>query len=112
MPQGTADPLDLGFHALSDPTRRAIWLELAREPGLTTAQLALRLPRISRWAVMKHLVVLRESGLIQTLPEGPRRRHYRDQRALAALLRWLDDNHSEMAPGTALSAAPGPRLRP
>jgi hypothetical protein len=39
---------------------------------------------------MKHLAVLREAGMIQTLPEGRRRRHYRDPRALGPLLDWLE----------------------
>jgi DNA-binding transcriptional ArsR family regulator len=90
MNESEGDTLDRGFQALSDPTRRAIWLEIGREPGLTTIELAERRPRITRWAVMKHLAVLRGAGLIQTLPEGRRRRHYRDDRALAALRDWLE----------------------
>ena len=84
------DGLDRGFHALSDATRRAIWMDLGPEPGLTTAELAERRSTLTRWAVMKHLAVLREAGLIQTLPEGRRRRHYRDDRALHALGEWLE----------------------
>ena len=82
--------LDRGFQALSDPTRRAIWLDLGAEPGLTTAELAERRPRLTRWAVMKHLATLRDAGLIQTLPEGRRRRHYRDARAFQTLRDWID----------------------
>lgn len=82
--------LDRGFHALSDATRRAIWLDLGLEPGLTTAELSKRRPRLTRWAVMKHLAVLRDAGLIQTLPDGRRRRHYRDDRSLGALRSWLE----------------------
>lgn len=81
--------LDRTFHALSDPTRRSIWQELGREPGLTTAQLASRRKRLTRWSVMKHLAVLRDAGLIETLPDGRRRRHYRDERGLAELKGWL-----------------------
>ena len=84
------ETLDRGFQALSDPTRRAIWLDLGTEPGLTTAELADRQPRLTRWAVMKHLAVLRDAGLIETLPEGRRRRHYRDDRSLRALRDWLE----------------------
>lgn len=81
--------LDRAFHALSDPTRRAIWDELGREPGLTTAQLASRRKRLTRWSVMKHLAVLRDAGLIETLPDGRRRRHYRVERGLQPLRDWL-----------------------
>jgi DNA-binding transcriptional ArsR family regulator len=81
--------LDRAFQALSDATRRSIWQELGREPGLTTAQLAARRKRMTRWSVMKHLAVLREAGLIETLPDGRRRRHYRVERALQPLRDWL-----------------------
>jgi DNA-binding transcriptional ArsR family regulator len=87
---GPEAELDRGFHALADATRRAIWIDLGREPGLTTAELAERRPRLTRWAVMKHLAVLRAAGLVQTLPEGRHRRHYRDDRGLAAVRAWLD----------------------
>lgn len=82
--------LDQTFHALSDPTRRSIWVELGREPGLTTAQLASRRKRLTRWSVMKHLAVLREAGLIETLPDGRRRRHYRVERSLQPMRDWLE----------------------
>ena len=82
--------LDGTLHALSDPTRRRIYEALGTRPGSTTADLAAKEPRLSRWAVMKHLAVLRAAGLIQTLPEGRRRRHFRDGRALSPLRDWLD----------------------
>lgn len=81
--------LDRAFHALSDATRRSIWEQLGREPGLTTAQLASRRKRMTRWSVMKHLAVLREAGLIETLPDGRKRRHYREERGLIGLRGWL-----------------------
>jgi DNA-binding transcriptional ArsR family regulator len=84
------ETLDRAFHALSDVTRRAIWLDLGAEPGLTTVELAERRPRLTRWAVMKHLAVLRDAGLIETLPDGRRRRHYRDDRALATVRDWFE----------------------
>ncbi len=91
MDPSEADRLDRAFQALSDPTRRSIWLELGREPGLTTAGLGARRKHMTRWAVMKHLRVLRDAGLIETLPEGRARRHYRDERGLRTLRRWLDE---------------------
>jgi DNA-binding transcriptional ArsR family regulator len=91
MEPSNASQLDQAFRALADETRRSIWLELGRQPGLTTAELAARRTRLSRWAVMKHLAVLRDAGLIETLPEGRRRRHYRDERGVQALRRWLED---------------------
>jgi predicted transcriptional regulator len=82
--------LDRRFHALSDATRRGIWTRLGTHPGATTAELASGNPAVTRWTVMKHLAVLRQAGLIQTLPEGRARRHYRDSRALTPLRSWMD----------------------
>jgi DNA-binding transcriptional ArsR family regulator len=81
--------LDRRFRALADPTRRAIWEALGRTPGATTAELVSSQAGLSRWAIMKHLAVLRDAGLIQTLPQARHRRHYRDERALAPLRAWL-----------------------
>jgi predicted transcriptional regulator len=81
--------LDRICHALSDGTRRWIWSELGRRPGVTTSELASGRRAITRWAVMKHLSVLRDAGLIQTLPEGRRRRHYREPASLDPLADWL-----------------------
>jgi DNA-binding transcriptional ArsR family regulator len=81
--------LDRAFQALSDSTRRWIWDQLGHEPGLTTAQLAARRKRMTRWSVMKHLAALREAGLIETLPDGRRRRHYRAERGLDGVRNWV-----------------------
>ncbi|HVM29904.1 MAG TPA: metalloregulator ArsR/SmtB family transcription factor [Candidatus Limnocylindrales bacterium] len=83
------DELDGTLRAISDPTRRQILQLLGTQPGLTTGQLAERVGGISRWAVMKHLAVLRKAGLVQTLDEGRRRRHYRELPPLRAVERWL-----------------------
>ena len=61
--------LDRTFSALVDPTRRAILARLEREDGLTVSELAqpfeIKLP-----AVMKHLDVLDEAGLIVRSKSG------------------------------------------
>jgi DNA-binding transcriptional ArsR family regulator len=55
--------LDRAFMALADPTRRAILAQLEREDGASISELAkpftIQLP-----AVMKHLGVLENAGLI------------------------------------------------
>jgi len=89
MDRSDTDHLSATCHALADPTRRLLLATLARDPGATTTDLARAAPRMSRWAVMKHLTVLREAGMIQTLPEGRRRRHYRIPGALRDLQGWL-----------------------
>jgi DNA-binding transcriptional ArsR family regulator len=82
--------LDRVLRALADPTRRRLWLELARAPGATTGELAAAEARLTRWAVMKHLAVLRDAALVETLPDGRRRRHYPDARPLGAVRAWLE----------------------
>jgi DNA-binding transcriptional ArsR family regulator len=61
--------LDRVFATLADPTRRAIIARLAQEDGLTISALAepfsIKLP-----AVMKHLGVLSDAGLITRSKEG------------------------------------------
>ena len=81
--------LDEILRALSDPTRRRIYSHLAERPGLSTSELVALVPRMTRWGVMKHLAVLRDAGLLQTLPQGRRRRHYRESGALRPLSEWL-----------------------
>ena len=82
--------LDAICHAVADPTRRAILGQLGRAPGTTTAELGAVAPTISRFAVMKHLEVLRRAGLVRSMDEGRRRRHYRETAALGPLRAWLD----------------------
>ena len=57
------EQLDRTFAALSDPTRRAILTRLEREDRVSVSELArpfaIKLP-----AVMKHLDVLHEAGLV------------------------------------------------
>ena len=61
--------LDRVFLALGDPTRRAILTRLARDHAVSTSALAepfeIKLP-----AVMKHLDVLEEVGLIRRTKQG------------------------------------------
>ena len=59
-----ADPrLDRTFAALADPTRRALIARLGEGGNLSVTELARPLP-MSLPAVMKHLAVLSEAGLI------------------------------------------------
>lgn len=81
--------LDLILRALADPTRRRILRLLAQRPGMTTNEVCDRVSGMSRWGVMKHLSLLTDAGLIQTMHEGRRRRHFREGSALAPLRAWL-----------------------
>jgi len=84
-----ADALDRVFRALADRTRRSIFTTLGKHPGSTTSELAATIPQLSRWAVMKHLEVLRQAGLVQTLPRGRERCHFRVEETLSAAAGWL-----------------------
>jgi DNA-binding transcriptional ArsR family regulator len=55
--------LDRTFAALADPTRRALVVRLAQEPGLSVSELAAPFP-VSLPAIMKHLDVLSDAGLV------------------------------------------------
>lgn len=67
-----SDDLDDVWKALSDPTRRQI-LDLLREGPRRTSDLVDAFPRLSRFGVMKHLEVLRKSGLVISREEGRER---------------------------------------
>ncbi len=67
-----ARDLDHVWKALADPTRRKILDQLRQGPRPTT-QIVQRFPHLSRFAVMKHLEVLREAGLVRTRSEGRQR---------------------------------------
>jgi DNA-binding transcriptional ArsR family regulator len=67
-----ADELDKVWKCLSDPTRRSI-LDLLRGGPKTTTEIVEAFPDMTRFAVMKHIDVLREADLVQTRSEGRRR---------------------------------------
>lgn len=87
------DPdLSLLFHALADPTRRAILTRLAAGPAPVTelaGPTGLRLP-----TVMRHLSVLEEAGLIATSKEGRVRSCAIVPEALAPMQGWLDEQRA------------------
>ncbi len=84
--------LSLLFHALADPTRRAILTRLADGPAPVT-ELArptgLRLP-----TVMRHLAVLEEAGLIATSKDGRVRTCAMVPEALTPMRTWLEEQRA------------------
>jgi DNA-binding transcriptional ArsR family regulator/uncharacterized protein YndB with AHSA1/START domain len=77
------------WRALADPTRRRI-LDLLRERPLITGEIAAQFA-ISRIAVMRHLEVLSEAGLVTSRKRGRQRWHYLNTVPLQKLhRRWAD----------------------
>ena len=81
------DRLQPVFRALADPTRRRILRDLAREPA-SIADVASRF-EISRPAVVKHLAILREGGLIAIQPKGRERINVLRPAGLRSAAEWL-----------------------
>jgi DNA-binding transcriptional ArsR family regulator len=81
--------LDLLFQALADPTRRAIVDRLSHGPA-SVSDLAKPLP-MSLPAVVQHLQVLEQSGLVTTAKLGRVRTCSIDTAALRLAEQWLND---------------------
>jgi DNA-binding transcriptional ArsR family regulator len=62
-------PLDRIFGALADPTRRALLARLAEQPDLSISALAAPFA-VSLPAIMKHLDVLSDAGLVARKKSG------------------------------------------
>lgn len=71
MVECIASSLDRTFAALADPTRRSLLAQLQGQPetGLSISELARPLP-MSLPAVMKHIDVLSDAGLVTRLKQG------------------------------------------
>src|ERR1700687_2062555 len=91
MPSPKAN-IDRVFHALGDPTRRAILDKLSKGP-LSVSRLAMPLD-ISLTAVVQHLQVLEESGLVHTEKLGRVRTCRIETRGFSALEQWIGDHRS------------------
>ena len=77
-----------GLTALGDPTRRAIFEQLADRPR-AVGELARELP-VSRPAVSQHLKVLKDAGLVIDRPAGTRRIYELDLDGVGAMRAYLD----------------------
>jgi DNA-binding transcriptional ArsR family regulator len=82
-----SEGLDRTFHALSDASRRAMVERLSRGPA-SVSELAepftMALP-----AVMKHLAVLEEGGLVRSDKRGRVRTYRIETAALARVEHWV-----------------------
>jgi DNA-binding transcriptional ArsR family regulator len=75
------------FAALGDPTRRQLVAWLATRPS-TATQLAERLP-MTRQAVVKHLGVLTDAGLITKGRDGREVRYRLEAEAFDGATEWI-----------------------
>jgi DNA-binding transcriptional ArsR family regulator len=84
--------LDHRFQALADPGRRAMVERLAAGPA-SVSELAAPLP-ISLAAVMQHLKLLEESGLVTSRKQGRVRTCRIEPAALAQVERWVAERRA------------------
>jgi DNA-binding transcriptional ArsR family regulator len=82
------DAVNSVFVALADPTRRQLLELLAAQGEATATTLAKRLP-VSRQAVVKHLAVLDDAGLVSGSRVGREVRYAVQSAALDATARWM-----------------------
>lgn len=73
-PEGS-DDLDSVWRALSNGTRRRM-LDLMTDGPVTTGAMTKAFPDLSRFAVMQHLKVLAEAGLLTVVRDGRVRYNY------------------------------------
>src|ERR1700757_2460565 len=76
------------FHALSDPTRRAV-LDLLRRGSQPAGQIADAFP-VSRPAISKHLRLLRRAHLVREHREGRHRVYQLNPEPLRAVDNWIE----------------------
>jgi DNA-binding transcriptional ArsR family regulator len=78
---------EAAFHALADPTRRAV-LDLLRRGSLPAGRIANAFP-VSRPAISKHLRLLRRAHLVRERREGRRRMYQLNPEPLKFVDSWL-----------------------
>jgi DNA-binding transcriptional ArsR family regulator len=89
---GQKDKIERVFHALGDPTRRAI-LEKLSEAPISVSRLAEPLA-ISVAAVVQHLQILEESGLVKTEKLGRVRTCRIEPGGLSVAEHWIRDRRT------------------
>jgi DNA-binding transcriptional ArsR family regulator len=84
--------VDRVFHALGDPTRRAILERLSAGP-ISVSKLARPLD-VTLAAVVQHLQVLERSGLVHTQKLGRVRTCRMEPRGLSIVERWINERRA------------------
>jgi DNA-binding transcriptional ArsR family regulator len=78
---------DTLFKTLADPTRRALFERLCRDGEQTVGALTTH-SGVSQPAVSKHLIVLKQAGLVRDRHAGRQTLYTAQRAALAPLLDW------------------------
>jgi DNA-binding transcriptional ArsR family regulator len=86
--QSVTHPSEAVFHALADPTRRAV-LDLLRRESLPAGQIARSFP-VSRPAISKHLRLLRRANLVREHRSGRHRFYHLNALPLKDVHQWLE----------------------
>lgn len=92
MPKHSS-PLDLAFHALADPSRRAIVDRLTHGPASVSelaAPLGMALPTVTQ-----HLAVLERSGIVRSRKHGRTRMCRLGGGGMDLAERWITDRRLE-----------------
>jgi DNA-binding transcriptional ArsR family regulator len=84
--------VDRVFHALGDPTRRAMIEKLSKGP-ITVSRLAKPLD-ITLAAVVQHLQILEKSGLVRSEKVGRVRTCRIEAKGFSVVERWIADRRS------------------
>ncbi|MBM3583773.1 MAG: helix-turn-helix transcriptional regulator [Alphaproteobacteria bacterium] len=91
MPNKKA-PLDLVFHALGDPTRRAVVSRLCRGPAAVSElarPFAMALP-----SFVQHLGILEDCGLVRSRKKGRVRTYWIVPKPMKSAERWMAERRA------------------
>jgi len=91
-PNGASENIHRIFHALGDPTRRALVERLSEAP-VSVSQLAQPLA-MSLAAVVQHLQILEESGLVRTEKVGRVRTCRIEPKGFSVMEQWIRDRRT------------------
>jgi DNA-binding transcriptional ArsR family regulator len=94
VPAAAEAKLDRSFHALADPSRRAMIVRLTKGPASVSElarPLAMSLP-----AVVQHIDVLQDAGLIRSEKVGRVRTCRLEVQQLRSAERWIADHRAAL----------------
>lgn len=88
-PGASVDEIERVLAALADPTRRRVLDAVAAHGEATATMIATELP-VSRQAIVKHLIVLDEAGLVVGQRAGREMRYAVRTAPLGMTARWIN----------------------